>query len=77
MDIEFELMSRELAQLMLQFLKIAEPDIGRKIDRTAIDMLKEIRTAVCDESLSDFDVVEKIVRIFEENNIDCKGRHDF
>ncbi len=77
MNIEFELMSNEIAKVMVEFLKITEPDIGKKVNRTAIEMLKEIKMAVCDGNLTDFDVVEKIVCLFEKNNIDCGGRHDF
>ena len=77
MNIEYELMSKELAKVMVDFIKIAEPNIEKKVERTAIDMLIEIKEAICDEQLTDFDVVEKIVCIFEKNNINCNGRHDF
>lgn len=40
-------------------------------------MLAEVLIAIRDETLTDFDVVEKIVNIFEQNNIKCFGRHDF
>ena len=46
-------------------------------DTKATEMLAEILSAVRDETLGDFDVVEKIVCVFEENHIACLGRHDF
>ena len=77
MNIELELMSSEIAKVIMKFLEITEPNIGKKVDRTAIEMLKEIKTAVCDENLTDFDIVEKIVCLLEKNNISCGSRHNF
>ena len=40
-------------------------------------MLEEIHGAVCNDSLNDFDCIEKILEIFEKNGIRCISRHDF
>ena len=46
-------------------------------DTTAINMLSEIQNIIRNETYSDFDVVEKIVCVFEKYGIDFGSRHDF
>ena len=46
-------------------------------DSVAIKALDEIKSLICNDELDDFDVVEKIVCIFEKYNIDAGIRHDF
>ena len=48
-----------------------------EIESTALRMLSEIHKAILNEELSDFDVVEEIVNIFERNGENCGIRHDF
>lgn len=40
-------------------------------------ILDRIKKCIIDGELSDFEVVERIVGIFEEYNIDIGARHDF
>ncbi len=40
-------------------------------------MLGEIKNIIKNENYSDFDAIEKIVRLFEKYQIDCGYRHDF
>lgn len=77
MNIEMELMANEVARVIVKFMEIAEPNFISKVNRTSIEMLREIKAIIGDEKLTDFDVVEKIVLLFENNGIDCAGRHDF
>lgn len=43
----------------------------------ATDMLEEIQSIIKNENYTDFDVVEKIVCIFEKYGVDFGNRHDF
>lgn len=54
-----------------------EKAVGKVISEMERSMLEEIHEAVCDDTLNDFDCVEKIVGIFEKNNIRCGTRYDF
>lgn len=52
-------------------------DINSAIESKAVMILDRIKKCIIDEELSDFEVVERIVGIFEEYNIDIGARHDF
>lgn len=47
------------------------------INRMEKTILSEIHKIICDNTLSDFECIEKIVEIFNENGFSCSSRHDF
>jgi len=78
MDIRTELVSKELADLIVRTLnKHLEFDLNEIANTTAITMLSEIQKVLQKTELSDFDMVEEIVCIFEDYNLDFGGTHDF
>lgn len=77
MNIRLELLKACIAETVAENFNRLNIDVNEIVDTKATQMLSEVLIAVRDSSLSDFDVVEKIVVMFEENNITCLGRHDF
>ncbi len=52
-------------------------DYSTIADTNAIIALDRIKKVIADDTLSDFEAIEEIICILEENNIDCGSRHDF
>ena len=77
MNIKTELLKSYMAEFVKSEIEDFEIDASQIADTTAIQMLSKIQTVIKNESYSDFDVVEKIVCIFEKYNIDSGSRHDF
>lgn len=77
MQIKLELLKKPLSDMICS--EIENIDIGaeRLIDSSAVKLIGAVRAILCDENNTDFYAIEKIVRLFEENKIDCGGRHDF
>ena len=77
MNIKLELIQNHINDIIKIIMEDINPDISKIADTSAIMVLNEIKSVICNDELSDFDAVEEIVRILEKNNIDCGGRHDF
>ncbi len=77
MNIKLELLRNYICDFVNNNLEDFEIDASQIADTTAIQILSEIQKVIKNENHSDFDVVEKIVCIFERYNIDCGGCHDF
>ena len=75
MNIKLELIQNHINDIIKIIME--DTEISKIADTTAITILDEIKSVICNEELSDFDAVEEIVCILENNNIDCGGRHDF
>jgi len=75
MNIKLELIQNHINDIIKIIME--DTEISKIADTTAITILDEIKSVICNEELSDFDAVEEIVQIFEDNNIDCGCRHDF
>ncbi len=52
-------------------------DIEKFTQNECYILLDKIKAIIRDDSLTDFDCVEKIVCLFEESNINAGNRHDF
>jgi len=78
MDIKAELVSRELsykiANTLSQHLKF---DLNEIANTTAITILSKVQEIIKKDELSDFEMVEKIVCLFEDYNLSCGATHDF
>ena len=77
MNIKLELLKTYISDYINNNMEDFEIDADKIADGVAINMLWEIQNIIRDESNSDFDVVKKIVCVFEKNNIDFGFRHDF
>ncbi len=77
MDIKLELLKNYISDFINNNLEDFEIDASQIADTLAINMLREIQSIITDEECSDFEAVEKIVCLFENNNIDFGFRHDF
>jgi len=73
MKIKIELTDDIIVETVMRKLENLEYEIECK----ALKMLSEIYEVIINDELSDFDVVEEIVNIFEKNGEDCGIRHDF
>ena len=62
-----------------EFTNIENLDINVNeiADTVAISMLQEILFVIKDDTLSDFEMVDRIVTIFEDKNIQTGSCHDF
>jgi len=77
MNIKHELIQNHINDIIKIIMEDINPEISKIADTTAITILDEIKSVICNKELSDFDAIEEIVQIFEKNNIDCGCRHDF
>jgi len=77
MNIKLELLKNSIFDFINDNLESFEIDASKIADTAAINMLCEIQDIIKDESNSDFDAIEKIICVFEKNNIDIGFRHDF
>lgn len=77
MDIKLELACSEATERIRVIVAELEFDMNPVIDSKAVMILDRIKKCITNEELSDFEVVEHIVGIFEEYNIDIGARHDF
>ena len=77
MNIKLELLKNEIAELVINRLDDLDIDADSIIETTAASVLAEIQGCIKNEKLSDFEVVEEIVSIFEKHNISSGSRHDF
>ncbi len=78
MDIKLEIFAGAVADAINDAIEYIYLDTDDVINSIALKALYEIQNVIQDEAIeSDFDVVEKIVGIFEKHNIDAGARHDF
>lgn len=78
MDIKLEIFAEAVADAINDAIEYIYLDTDDVINSIALKALHEIQTVIQNEDIEDdFDVVEKIVDIFEKYNIDAGGRHDF
>ncbi len=77
MNIKMELLKSGIADFITRNLESFEIDENKITSTVAINMLSEIQNIIKEDSNSDFEVVDKIVSVFEKYNIDFGFRHDF
>ena len=76
MKIKTELLKAYIADIINERIDDFEIDADKIADTVAIKMLEEIYEIIKDDSISDFDAIERIIEIFEENKIDYGVRHN-
>ena len=77
MNIKLELLKKDISELVEMNIENLEIDADKIAHTNAISALYEIKSVICNDKLSDFMVVDKIVNIFEKYKIYSGGRHDF
>ena len=78
MDIKLEILSEVISEAIHEAIEYIHIDADKLVNSVSILALGEIQKILQDESITDdFDVVEKIVEIFEKYNLDAGIRHDF
>ncbi len=76
MNIKNELIQSHIAEMIKKLLEDNIIDYTAIANTNAIMILDKVKNIVGDETLTDFEIVEEIVCIFEQNGIDCGTRHD-
>ena len=77
MNIKLQLLKRHIADIVEKKLENFEIDSDKIADSVAITVLSEVQNIIANENDSDFEVVEKIVCVFEKYGINYGSRHDF
>ncbi|MBQ2695688.1 MAG: hypothetical protein IJF61_00110 [Clostridia bacterium] len=78
MDIKLEILSEVISEAIHEAIEYIHIDADKLVNSVSILALGKIQKILQDESITeDFDVVEKIVEIFEKYNLDAGIRHDF
>lgn len=77
MDIKLELLKMYIFDFIDSDLEDFEIDASEIADTVAISMLREIQSIICNDNYSDFEALEKIVCVFDRNDIDFGIRYDF
>ncbi|MBS7298732.1 MAG: hypothetical protein KIG65_06585 [Eubacteriales bacterium] len=77
MKIKTEMLRGYIADLITEDIVDFEIDADEIANTTAIKMVAEIQQILIDSGDSDFETVEKIVRVFEKYKIDSGCCHDF
>lgn len=77
MNIKLELLKNEITDLILNNIDNIEIDADNIADSKAISALSEIQCVIQNDDISDFDIIEEIIKIFEKYNISAGSRHDF
>ena len=76
MDIKLELLKDSIHDIIDRRLSDIVINADEIADTTAIKALAEIQNILASD-LEDFEIVEKIVCIFEKYNLNIGGCHDF
>ena len=77
MDIKLELLANHICDTVRENIGTLNINPEEITDSQATKILGEIKAVICDESLDDFEAIDKIVDIFTEYKIDINARHDF
>ncbi|MBQ4556369.1 MAG: hypothetical protein IJA60_01810 [Clostridia bacterium] len=77
MNIKLELLKEEISYYVTSHLDELNIDVDEIVDSAAVLILAQIKEILQNDEYTDFDIVEKIVELFEQNGIDCGGCHDF
>ncbi|MBQ7794316.1 MAG: hypothetical protein IJ366_07350 [Clostridia bacterium] len=77
MNIKMELFAKVITEAIIFKLNYSDIDLEKEIDSKAVTVLEQIQAVLNKTGVSDFDIVEEIVTIFEDNGLDSGSCHDF
>lgn len=77
MELINDMLSEDLKIIISVAIKHMNLDYSKIIDLKSFQTLQKIKTVIENDSLSDFECIERIVRIFEEIGSGGGNRHDF
>ena len=77
MELYKELIAKQIGEIMLNTLGNAQIDYAAIVADKSYQALLQIKAVISDDSLEDFDCVDKIVLILEEFGSSGGARHDF
>ena len=77
MDIRLQLIARAVGEMVEKRLDYLTVDADSIAKTTAMKIVEEIQDVLFQDELSDFDMVENIVVIFEKYHISAGATHDF
>ena len=77
MNIKIELLKNHLYDYINNHINDFEINADKIADTIAINTLDEIQKILRNDTLSDFEIVEEIVCVFEKYNLDTGACHDF
>ena len=77
MKIKTDLLKAYISDYIINQIDDFEIDSNKVTDTIAIKMLAEIQEIIKNDNYSDFEIVDKIIDIFEKNKIDFGNCHDF
>lgn len=77
MNIKLELLKSKIYEFITSSICELNIDVDMIANTVAINAISEIREVIQNSELSDFEVVERIVCIFEKYHISAGTRHDF
>ena len=78
MDLKLDIFAGAVSDAINSAVRYLHIDTEDIINSVALTALNEIQCVIQNAEIeNDFDVVEKIVCIFEKYNINTGGRHDF
>ena len=75
MELLNDMIYKDLTNILPEIYK--NIDYEKIINLKSLQALQKIKTVIEDDSLSDFECVERIVKIFEETGSNGGNRHDF
>lgn len=74
-QILINILSRET--MRVEFPGLDTEHLEHVMAQKGFNMLLEIQSILADGTLNDFDCIERLVRLFEREDISCGSRHDF
>lgn len=77
MKIKLELLKNYISDFINNRIEDFEINADEIADTAAIDILEEIQNIIKNDTLTDFEIVEEIISVFEKHNIDYGTCHDF
>ena len=77
MNIKTELIKNYIAEVVCSNISDFEIDESKITDTTTVKVISEIQQVLHSGELDDFEMIEKIVLIFEKYNLNAGSCHDF
>ena len=77
MNVKTELLKAYISDYINYKIEDFDIDANKIADTTAISMLIEIQNILKNDTYTDFEIVDKIIYVFNKYNIDCGNPHDF